>query len=197
MNVEGDPSIVSSGPLTGIGKEDLEMLAQDIRYIRTKENAFKKKGGTFFGSAPFYAMYLSPFFLFIALFFLRNRQLEKSKDVVGIRKRQANKIALKKLKAAKGYMESGDNRSFYDEISRASWNYLGDKMNIELSELSRENIQQNLQSRNASAETIQKLIHLLDNCEMALYAPSALEGSTEDIYNEAISILEKLENEIS
>ena len=193
VNVTGEAQR-PEGTATNIRKEDMELIGQDIRFIKTSSSGFREKGSTFAGSIPFYLLYFSPLLLFAFVIFLRQKQLQAAGDVVGTRRKKASKMAQKRLSTAKKFMGEGNEKGFYNEVTRAVWGYLSDKLTINQSELSRENIREELLSREVDDALIGQLTDLLDTSEMALFAPSAATGGMQGTYEKALQIIEDLES---
>ena len=94
-------------------------------------------------------------------------------------------------------MKTNDKKAFYDEVSRATWGYLGDKLNIDMAELSKDNVEGKLQARSVKPETIAKLLALINTCEFALYAPVTDEHSEmQKNYDTAMNLIADLEDEV-
>ena len=81
---------------------------------------------------------------------------------------------------------------FYDEVLRALWGYVGDKLSMPVEQLSRENISQQLEQRNVSGETIQQFLGALDECEFARYAPGDATGNMNKVYEAAMTAITQI-----
>jgi len=173
------------------------LLGQDIRYIKTATPAFDKDAKPFFGSPGFMGIYSTPVFLFLALVAFRRRNETLAADVVGTKRRRALKLAKKRLSMADKHLKANDKKAFYDEVSRATWGYLGDKLNIDMATLSKDNVEEKLQTRSVKPETIARLKGLINTCEYALYAPVSDEHSEmQKNYDLAMNLIADLEDEI-
>ena len=100
------------------------------------------------------------------------------------------------MSIAEKHLAKGDKKNFYDEVSRAIWGYLGDKLNIDMSKLSKENVEEKLLAKNAKAETISKLKNLLNTCELALYSPVGEGSEMKTNYDAAMNLMADLEDEV-
>jgi hypothetical protein len=189
-----DPATVVTGTTR---QEELKVLGNDIRYIKTQKPELLPSGDYFFGSPSFYALLISPFILFAGFLVLRKKNIEMNKDAVAVKSRKANKMAKKRLQLAEGHMRSGNKEAFYSEISKALYGYISDKLNIPAAELNKDTISARLQSKNVSANSVMKLLQVLDNCEYARYAPSAVSGNLQSIYSDTVALITDTENEIS
>ena len=83
---------------------------------------------------------------------------------------------------------------FYEEILKAIWGYLSDKLNIPASELTRINADSSLSVNGIDEERIKNLNSILDTCEFARYAPSASEAEAEKVYEDASGFIRSVEN---
>ena len=142
----------------------------------------------------YWSVYSLPVFAFIVLAVWRRREDELSKDSVLLRSRRANKVALKRLAAARKLLEENKPRLFYDEISKAIWLYLSDKLSIPLSSLSRDTASQALASKNLPAPLREDIKQLVDECELALYSPAGAAQQMPQVYQQAIEVISKLED---
>lgn len=122
------------------------------------------------------------------------RQVRLNADVAGRRNARASKVARKSLREAVGFMKSRQPERFYEAMLKAMWGYLGDKLSIPVSQLTRQNISQTLADRGVGEDVAGRIINVLDQCEMARYTPdSSSEASVEAVYNEATSSINELE----
>jgi hypothetical protein len=190
-------ALQASGPgLSQIKKEDVELIGQDIRYIQTQPGDFRIKGTSFLAGYGFITLYVLPFLLFGGLLWFRVRQERLAGDIAGSRSRKAQSMAKKRLKRAREHMGKQEQKAFYDEIARAMWGFLSDKLNIGQSDLSREYVREQLLARTVPEALPERLTKLLDTCEMALFAPSAVSGGMESTYEEALSLISDIDNRI-
>jgi len=177
-------------------KEELKVLGNDIRYIKTATE-LKEKEQYFFNSALFYSLLLSPLLCFISFLIIRRKSIANNKDGVAVKSRKATKMARKRLSIAEQHLKSSNKELFYIEIFKALYGYISDKLNIPLADLNKEHISGTLKNRAVSEATIEKLMTTLDNCEFARYAPSSVSGDLNGIYNNTVELITKIEDEIT
>ena len=122
----------------------------------------------------------------------RRRAIENA-DIVKMRGKKANKVANKRLRAAHKLMVAGKQGEFYDEVLRALWGYMGDKLNIPVSELSHDNIADKLAEHHVDEQTVNSFIEALDECEFERYAPGDAAGNMNKTYESAATAIEKIE----
>ena len=171
------------------GQEDLKLLNKDIRYIKTGNTEQHGTDDFFFGSTGYWTSLIVLALIFISLFIVFRQRAIAGADVVGKRAGRANKVATKRLKKAARLMKDNKPNEFYDEVLRALWGYVGDKLNMPVERLSRENISQQLEARSVGGETISQFIGALDECEYARYAPGDATGNMNKVYDTAISAI--------
>lgn len=141
----------------------------------------------------YWLFYIIPIGGIIIAYVSYRSYLAANSDMLAVRSRKANRMARRRLKRAFAYMKANDRNNFYDEVISSIWGYLGDKLRIPVSELSRENISGKLAMRDIPDEEIQKLIRLIDDVEFERYAPSASANDMNTIYDRTISIMNSLE----
>ncbi|MBP7400663.1 MAG: protein BatD [Chitinophagales bacterium] len=196
IDVEAGTGYTGGNNTTGFSKEEVEMLAQDIHYIKTKKPEYVESKNLL--QSPLAYIGLSaPILLGFFLFFFTARRNELEKDVVGMRNRKATGIATKRLKVAHGFIAEDNRKAFYDETIKAVWGYLSDRFNIPQSNLSKENIADILQQKNISDSATQELFELLNRCEIALFAPVQSTAIMQEDYNKAVQLISGIENELS
>ena len=171
------------------GQEDVRQLNSDIHYIKTGETRQHAVGDFFFGSTEYWVALAVLFLGFVSLFVIFRQRAIENANVVKQRAGKANKVATKRLKKAAKLMAAGKQGEFYDEVLRALWGYVGDKLNMPVEQLSRENISQQLSAHNVTEETIQQFIGALDECEFARYAPGDATGNMNKVYDAAMTAI--------
>ena len=177
-------------------KEDLKVLGQDIRYIKTGDTHLTKKDDYFFGSISYYLWYIIPLGLFIAFLAINRKQAMENANVAKIRTKKANKVATKRMKNAGKLLAEKKSEAFYDEVLKALWGYISDKLSMPVSQLSKDNIEEELQKHQVSEELIKEFINNLNECEFARYAPGNQDEKMDKIYSSAIDVISKMENSI-
>ncbi len=175
------------------GQEDIKMLNSDIHYIKTGAAKQRAVGDYFFASTSYWTMLAALFAAFVSLFVIFRRRAVENANVVKKRAGKANKVATKRLRQAASLMKGGQENAFYDETLRALWGYVGDKLNIPVEQLSRENISQQLASHGVDDSTVQLFMGALDECEFARYAPGDASGNMSKVYDAAMKAILTIE----
>lgn len=149
---------------------------------------------TFFGSSFYFILMAALFIAFVVVFIVLRQRATVQADVVKAKGRRANKVAVRKLRKAAKLMHDNKPGEFYDETLRALWGYVGDKLNIPVSQLSRENISQRLQERGVDEQITSRFIEAIDECEFVRYAPGDPQGNMNKVYEKSITAIEQIES---
>ena len=186
---------VDKGDGTGGNSMDFtDEKNQDIHAIKTGKVVRKDAASLFFGSAAYWILLALLLATFIALMIIFRRRAIENADIVKMRGKKANKVANKRLRAAHKLMVAGKQGEFYDEVLRALWGYMGDKLNIPVSELSHDNIADKLAEHHVDEQTVNTFIEALDECEFERYAPGDAAGNMNKTYESAMTAIEKIED---
>ena len=153
------------------------------------------KNTEFVGSTGFWALTVSPFVFLLIGFMFRKRDYSES-DLVFMRRKKANKIALRRMATAKKLLQQKNEQGFYNEVIRALWAYLSDKLYIPQSELSKENIADKLRIKEVAEEKIEALKTTLDTCEQSLFSPVGKENAMQTTYSKAIELIIYFEEQL-
>ena len=175
------------------GQDELQELNKDIRFIKTGDADQHLTGDYFFGSTAYWITIAALVLVFIALFVIFRQRAIDNANVTAMRGKKANKVATKRLKQAARLMTDNKPGEFYDEVLRALWGYVGDKLNIPVAQLSHDNISSKLAERGVHQSIIDKFIGALDECEFERYAPGDPKGNMSKVYDKAMLAIEKIE----
>lgn len=195
VNVEGFNLNVAKGTASNAVRYNHEPM-KDILPIYTGEMHLSKDVAYILGgwhNVLFYVV-LSVVFLFVA--FLYRRTLKLRANEMLMKRKGANKIAIKRLKRAKRFLQKGLSDQFYEEMLTALWGYFSDKLSIPVSELNRDNISKELTNYGMYEVDIDRIIRILDECEFARYAQSAAMAgiSMDKVFAEAVEAIGTVEN---
>ena len=175
------------------GQDELQELNKDIRFIKTGDADQHLTGDYFFGSTAYWITIAALVLVFITLFIIFRQRAIDNANVTAMRGKKANKVATKRLKQAARLMTDNKPGEFYDEVLRALWGYVGDKLNIPVAQLSHDNISSKLAERGVHQSIIDKFIGALDECEFERYAPGDPKGNMSKVYDKAMLAIEKIE----
>ena len=177
-----------------MSKEDVKYLGKDIRFIKSDPGSLRKTGNVFVSKQSFYSAYIFATFIFLLILFLRREHIRRNSDLSLVKNRKAAKVAIKRLHNASVCLKNEELDKFHDEILKSIWGYLSDKLNIPVSELTRNNAVAALQEYGIGDDNINGLTKILDNCEFARFAPSSSGTEAESIYEGASQFIKSVEN---
>ena len=198
VKTDGFTLNVAKGAGTGsisdfTGQEDLQLLNKDIRHIKTGETRQHSLDEFFFGSTGYWIALGILALIFISLFVIFRQRAIENANITKRRAGKANKVATKRLKKASKLMADNKPSEFYDEVLRALWGYVGDKLNMPVEQLSHDNISQRLAERNVNEDTVTQFMGALDECEFERYAPGDPKGNMNKVFDKAMTAIEKIE----
>jgi hypothetical protein len=151
----------------------------------------------FVSSPIFWSLTALPLLSFVGfLFFRQMQEKQRNLDIGLIRIKQANKEAQKRLATAHKHLQAADSQGFYDEVSKASLGYICDKLSIPLSQLTKENVREKLQSLQVSAPLIEDFMKVIQACEIALFAGMDNSPAMQSTYEKAMAVISGIEGEI-
>lgn len=192
---KGDGSASSQQVIADFtNKENVKVLGTDILFIKTGDTALRQKGNYFFGTTAYYMWYIIPFLLFIVFVVIYRKQAVENANVAKVKTKKANKVATKRMKLAGKLLSENKVNEFYDEVLKALWGYISDKLNIPVSKLSRDNIEAELSGHGVSEDLIKEFIGTLSECEFARYAPGNQNEAMDKVYSASVDVISKMEN---
>ncbi len=168
----------------------------DILPLHEGPSRLHDVGDFFFGSSRYIVTLIVLLAVFVILMLVFRKHAVDSADIVKMKGRRANKVATKRLKAAHRLMESGRQGEFYDEVLRALWGYVSNKLNMPVEQLSRDNVAEALSRHQVSQTTIDTFISALDECEYERYAPGDAAGNMNKTYTSAMNAIMDIEDAI-
>ncbi len=182
--------------IPGIMQENVEDLGTDIRDITRLLPVLTPVAYSLMDQRWYKMIYLISLLVFIMVILYIRAVSRRNADLRIVKNRKASRSALHRFKLADKYRKSGDEDRFYEEVGKAIWGYLSDKLNIETSGLSREGISAELASRNVSPEVMEEFSRIIDESEFSRFAPSSQKSGTEQLYRDAMKLVRNLENSL-
>lgn len=177
-------------------KESVKMLGNDVRYIKRGATRFAQRGDYFYGTTAYWMWYIIPFVLFVGVILMYRKQAMDNANTAKMKTKKANKVAVKRMKLAGKLLSENKKNEFYDEVLKALWGYISDKLSIPVSQLSKDNIEQELSRYGVNEELVKAFINVLNDCEFARYAPGDENEAMDKVYTASIEIISKMENSI-
>lgn len=185
----------TGGMVSGLSKEELKILGKDIRFIKLDAPNLKPKGALFMWSPAWFSLMAVLVALFFAGLVLLRKYIRNMQNDRFVRGKRANKIALKRFRAAEGSMRQGDKPGFYDEMLKALWGYMSDKLDIPMSSLTKDRIREELFERSITGDRAEEYVKIISACEEAQYSPTS-SSQMNEIYKAGIDLVSELESAI-
>ena len=183
---KGDGTVGTVSDYTAVKDEDIHGIMEG-KITRRSVSEF------FYGSVGYWIIVaLLVAAIAVVLFMFRRTAIERA-DIARLRGKNANKVATRRLRKASSLMKKNSPDEFYDEVLRALWGYVGDKLNMPATELSRDNISERLASHGVDDATIDKFIGALDECEYMRYAPGDARGNMNRTFEAAMTAITDIE----
>lgn len=180
--------------MAGSSRSGVKNLDTDIRYISTRDSGFETKGTFFVGSGLFWAIALLMCMAALVAWVVFRKMAARRADVVGTKNRKATKMALKRLRYAGSLLKKDMYSEFYEELHKAMLGYMSDKLNMPMSELSKDRMSEVLQNNGVSEVYVNELVEILDSCEYARYAPSSGNQAMTSDYEKAVEVISSIDS---
>lgn len=179
---------------SGVERKDVKSLADDIRFIFTGKPGLSGSGSFFVGSVFFWIL-LALMILGATSVYLAFRKVAAMRaDVAGTKNRRATKMAQKRLKLAGEYLDKNLYTAFYEELHKALIGFVSDKLNMDMSEISKDNIASALTDGGVSEEQTKAFTDLLDACEFARYSPDGGNEAMRSHYDAALKVISSIDS---
>lgn len=179
----------------GLSKEDVSLLGQDIRFIKLGRAQLRAFAGPFLFSGAYFILLGGIVLLFVLVYAALRKRIRDSQNTALVRGRRANKVAVQRFRSARRYMAEQNRQAFYEEMLRALWGYMGDKFNIPVANLTKENVREELLKRGVEADESQRFSSIVTRCEEAQYSPVA-SARMSDVYREGLDLVTSIESVI-
>jgi len=177
-------------------KENVKYLGKDIHFIKQNIKHLQKKNNFITSNTRFYLWYIISLLIFIVIIVLRRKQIKENADLAKTKNKKAMKIAKKRLKNAEQYLKTDDQTKFYEELAKALWLLLADKLNIPLAELTKELAQKKLANLNIDNNFVNNYFELIETTEYQRFAPESKNSSLKDFYIKAMDNIVKMNTKL-
>ena len=167
--VPGEESLSAS---PGMSKQELKLIGQDIRFIKSDPVTFRKVGASIFDRYTFWLPLLFPMACLAGALGYRRHLDRLSGDVAYARDRRAVRLARKRLGTARSYIGETTQREFFGEVGRALMGFLGDKLNIAEAGMVSDEVGRLLRRREVPGETVERYFECMKTCDLKRFAPS-------------------------
>lgn len=194
INVDKNDNLSLSGSaVSGVRKEEVQLIGKDIRFIKLNTADLTPYRKSFIYSGSFWILLLLPLVLFILILLWLRKRKQLQSDVLLFKNKRATKISKKRLSIAKNYMAKSEHDNFYEEINRAMWGYLSDKLAMQNSDLTKDKARETLASLGVSDNLVNDFLDTLNSAEFARYSPSNAIDGMEQTYKSAVKSITEIE----
>lgn len=186
--------VKGSGVTSSAEQTDIQIKNTDILHIKTGLKNLQSAHVPMVRFWWYWSVFGVLIVVLIVAILANSRRARLNADTVGRAASRANKVARKRLKAAERFMRSHESDKFYEELLRAMWGFLSDKLSIPASQLTRQNITETLAARGVDDSLAKQVIAVLDACEMARYTPDASsDASVDALFQQAVAAINGME----
>lgn len=196
LNIEkGDGK--SDLSIAGFSKEDVRLLGEDIRFIKTTGSNLSRRDVYIIYQPAFWIMAIVPLFMLSGIIVWKKREEKLSGNVRMLKFQRAEKAAHNRLKTAKKSLDQNRQKEFYSDISSALFGYLEDKFHIEKSDFTLDRAVEVMRKKNMDEDLISEVQKTMEQCEYARFSPAGNEGTAmQDMYNRTIKIISSIEKNL-
>ena len=189
----GSAAVQDSGTTLVVERKGVKNLGEDIRYIRTKTTL--GDSDKLIVNTPGYWITVLVMLLSAFGFWLGFRKVAARRaDVAGTLSRKATRQALRRLAQAREFLQKDLYTAFYEELHRSLLGFVGDKLSMDMAQLSKENISSALIAKAVPENVVSDFVDLLDQCEFARYSPDAGHDAMNAHYEKAISTITAIDS---
>jgi hypothetical protein len=130
----------------------------------------------------------------MTFFVLFRNKIKENADITRVRYKKANKVAQRRLRIAEKLLRENRKENFYEEIERAAWTYLSDRLSIPTAQLNKENISLILREKGVTEQLVEMVNDVLTTAEFARYAPTA-DHAMQQMYEKTTQLINQLEEQ--
>ncbi|MCM1522485.1 MAG: BatD family protein [Muribaculaceae bacterium] len=181
-----------SAPAASEDQKAIENKNSDIRHIFLGEKSPETDHTPIVLTLWYWLIYLGLAAVAIVIIMINHKAASRNADIAGLKNARASKVARRRLKTAEKYLKAQDSDKFHEEMLRALWGYLSDKLSIPTSQLTRQTIAETLSGRGYGEDVIKPLIKVLDDCEMSRYTPES-SSRMDAVYTEGVEVINNIE----
>ena len=182
-----------SAPTATADQKAIENKNSDIRHIYLGDKNPSATHSLVINETWYWILYIVLIVALAALIIANRRLASRNADLGALRTAKANKVAKKRLKNAEKFLKAHDSDKFYEEMLKALWGYLSDKLSIPTSSLTRDTILATLQREGYPEAVAAPVIDVLDECEMARYTPES-SSRMDSVYKAGAEAINQIES---
>lgn len=195
IDVGGTAGAAGSAATERPVQRDVQVMAEDIRYIRTGDLALRPADDALFGSVTFWSALGAPALAYLLLLGWHRRTAAQREDPILQRRLKADRVARKALQQAEAALKQGRSASFHDALNTALRGYLQDALTLTPAQLDQERIAAALNKHAEGTEVAVEVQRILSACDMARFTPGGA-SSDQGLYDAAVAVIGRMERMI-
>lgn len=190
---QGSAAVQDSGTTLVVERKGVKNLGEDIRFIRSK-TALGGAGKLFIDSIGYIVAVVLMILAALGFWLGFRKVAARRADIAGTLSRKATRQALRRLSQAKEFLQKDLYTAFYEELHRSLTGFVGDKLSMDMAQLSKENISSSLIAKGVPENVVGDFVELLDQCEYARYSPDAGHEAMNAHYEKAIATITAIDS---
>ncbi|MCM1067295.1 MAG: BatD family protein [Muribaculaceae bacterium] len=173
----------------------IDNVINDILHIKPidSERQYHEIDYTF-GKTYYWLAYALVALILVLLVVVYRRHIRMKADVSGRKLAKAGRVATKRLREARAAMDAHDSDRFYASVAKALWGYISDKLSISASQLTRDNVAEKLRAYGLPDDATDRVLDVLDQCEMARFTPAHSDAEIAGLYDQATAAIKNIED---
>ncbi len=184
------------GNITSFSQQKIESINNDINYIKNSTIFSEKTNQTISLNVLYFLFFLS-LILMVLLSIILSVRNKNPLNLIDKKHKLAKKIASKRLKKAKEFLNTKNYDGFYEEIEKSLWGYFSDKFKVDIINLSKDSINDYFTKHQISKDVKNQFIDLINRCELERYSPvSNKSEQVNSLLSEAEKIIINVEAEL-
>jgi len=184
------------GNITSFSQQKIESINNDINYIKNS-TIFSEKTNQTISLNVLYFLFFLPLILMVLLSIILSVRNKNPLNLIDKKHKLAKKIASKRLKKAKEFLNTKNYDGFYEEIEKSLWGYFSDKFKVDIINLSKDSINDYFTKHQISKDVKNQFIDLINRCELERYSPvSNKSEQVNSLLSEAEKIIINVEAEL-
>ena len=184
INVEKSEKFLQSSQTNSISKQLVSDNKKDIRHIKYDFSQSKKISNKLFNIIVFVLVLI----LMLSKYFfnyIKNIYQKVNRD---------NELSKIRIKKAEKHLKKNDLIKFYEEIEKSMLLFFSEKFNIEIGDFSKEKLEDLMKKKKYEAEIQNQILKIFNDIEIARYSPNSDYKKSNELLNECILVIKKIES---
>ncbi len=195
INIEQNDSL---NALYAVEKENIRILGNDIRSIKTDLDGISKEKNFLINSFYFWLAVIIPLFGFVGILYWNNYNRKITSDIKTFNYLRAEKIAKKRLKKSLKFLIQNQVQEFYTEIAQAFYGYLENKLDIHKSDFTFDLAEKKLLDLGVDETIANRMKQTGEKSEFVRFAPNAeTNTSMKEFYDEVMNLIIDIEKGVN